>query len=71
MNGLLGDLLFSVVNVSRFLGHNPEEMLNHNVKKFVRRFQKVEGQVHATGRAFKDFSLTELDVFWDVAKREE
>ncbi len=67
----LGDLLFSVVNVSRFLGHNPEELLNHNIKKFVRRFQAVEEKVHVTGRAFKDFTLEELDVFWDEAKREE
>ncbi len=67
----LGDLLFSVVNVSRFLGHNPEELLNHNIKKFVRRFQGVEEKVHATGKAFKEFTLEELDVFWDEAKREE
>jgi tetrapyrrole methylase family protein/MazG family protein len=67
----LGDLLFSVVNVSRFLGHNPEELLNHNVKKFVRRFQKVEEKVHATGREFKEFTLDELDDFWDAAKAEE
>jgi len=64
----LGDLLFSVVNVSRYLGHNPEELLNHNVKKFVRRFQVVEDLVHATGKAFKAFSLDELDAFWDQAK---
>lgn len=67
----LGDLLFSVVNVSRYLGHNPEELLNHNIKKFVRRFQSVEEQVHATGKEFKDFTLEELDVFWDVAKAAE
>ena len=67
----IGDLLFSVVNVSRYLGHNPEELLNHNIKKFVRRFQSVEDQVHATGKAFKEFSLGELDAFWDEAKRRE
>ena len=67
----LGDLLFSVVNVSRFLGHNPEELLNRNIKKFVRRFQAVEEMVHASGRAFKEFSLEELDAFWDEAKRAE
>jgi len=66
----LGDLLFSVVNVSRFLGHNPEELLNYNIRKFVRRFQRVEDKVHATGREFKEFSLQELDAFWDEAKRE-
>ncbi len=67
----IGDLLFSVVNVSRFLGHNPEELLNHNIKKFVRRFQSVEKQVYATHREFKSFTLAELDLFWDEAKREE
>lgn len=65
----LGDLLFSVVNVSRFLGHNPEELLNHNIKKFVSRFQFVEEKVHSTGKTFKEFTLSELDAFWDEAKR--
>lgn len=64
----LGDLLFSVVNVSRFLGHNPEELLNHNIKKFVRRFQIVEEKVHAAGKEFKEFTLDELDLFWEQAK---
>ncbi|MCK5675569.1 MAG: nucleoside triphosphate pyrophosphohydrolase [Verrucomicrobia bacterium] len=67
----LGDLLFSVVNVSRFLGHNPEELLNQNIKKFVRRFQSVEEKVHAAGRDFKEFTLDELDVFWNEAKAGE
>jgi MazG family protein len=67
----LGDLLFATVNVSRFLGHNPEELLNHNIKKFVRRFQSVEEQVHATGKEFAAFTLDELDVFWDEAKKQE
>ncbi len=71
IRGELGDLLFSVVNVSRFLGHNPEELLNHNIKKFVRRFQGVEEKVHASGKTFKEFTLEELDTFWDEAKREE
>lgn len=66
----LGDLLFSTVNVSRFLGHNPEELLNQNIKKFVRRFQSVEEQVHASGKNFKMFTLDELDVFWEEAKKE-
>ena len=67
----LGDLLFATVNVSRFLGHNPEELLNHNINKFVRRFQSVEEQIHATGKGFAAFTLDELDVFWDEAKRQE
>lgn len=67
----LGDLLFSVVNVSRFLGHNPEELLNHNIKKFVRRFQAVEEKVLATGKEFNEFTLDELDAFWNEVKAEE
>jgi len=54
-----------------FLGIIPEELLNHNIKKFVRRFQQVEGKVHATGKEFKEFSLDELDTFWEQAKAEE
>jgi len=67
----LGDLLFSVVNISRFLGHNPEELLNHNIKKFVRRFQFVEEKAHATGRELKEFTLEELNLFWNEAKKQE
>ncbi len=67
----LGDLLFATVNISRFLGHNPEELLNHNIKKFIRRFQYVEHQVHASGKEFKAFTLVELDAFWDKAKAQE
>ncbi len=67
----IGDLLFSVVNVSRFLGHNPEELLNQNIKKFIRRFQCVEEKVHATGKPFKAFTLDELDAFWNEAKAGE
>ena len=67
----LGDLLFSAVNVSRYLGHNPEELLNHNIKKFISRFQKVEEKVHASGKEFKAFTLEQLDSFWDEAKKEE
>jgi len=67
----LGDLLFSVVNVSRFLGHNPEELLNHNIKKFIRRFQVVEEKVNAAGLDFGECTLDELDVFWNEAKGKE
>ena len=66
----LGDLLFSVVNVSRYLGHNPEEVLRDNIHKFVARFQFVEDRVHENGGDFKDFTLEQLDVFWDQAKAE-
>ena len=67
----LGDLLFSAVNVARFLGHDPEELLNRNVEKFSRRFRFVEERTREAGRPMSDFSLEELDGFWEEAKRGE
>jgi len=67
----LGDLLFSVVNLSRHLKQNPEEILNQNIKKFVRRFQVVEREVSNTGKSFNDLSLNQLDAFWNQAKKKE
>jgi tetrapyrrole methylase family protein/MazG family protein len=67
----VGDLLFSVVNLSRFLGHNPEELLDRNIRKFIRRFRAVEQAVHATGRAINRFSITELEALWQQVKADE
>lgn len=67
----LGDLLFSVVNLSRFLGHQPEEVLHESVAKFTRRFQAVEDRIHAQGRALTDCSLAEMDACWDAVKLDE
>jgi MazG family protein len=67
----LGDLFFSAVNVSRFLGHNPEELLDRNIGKFMRRFQQVEEKVHASGKDFRDYTPDELDAFWNEVKAEE
>jgi MazG family protein len=64
----LGDLLFTVVNVSRYLGHNPEELLNQNIKKFISRFCYVEEKVQGSGREFRAFSSAELDELWCAAK---
>jgi tetrapyrrole methylase family protein/MazG family protein len=64
-----GDLLFAFVNVARFLKIHPEEALFETNEKFVRRFQFIEQQVAGSGRKFEDFSLVELDQFWDEAKR--
>jgi tetrapyrrole methylase family protein/MazG family protein len=64
-----GDLLFAFVNVARFLKIHPEEALFETNQKFVRRFRFIEQQVAESGRKFEDFSLEELDQFWDEAKR--
>ena len=67
----LGDLLFAVVNLGRFLGHSAEEALDGTVRKFVRRFQEIERRLHAQGREMASCPLAELDAIWEQIKREE
>ncbi len=67
----LGDILFAAVNVCRFSGHNPEEILHRAIGKFTRRFEYVEHAVHARGKKLSDCPLAELESFWDEAKRRE
>jgi tetrapyrrole methylase family protein/MazG family protein len=67
----IGDLLFAVVNLSRFQKLNAEELLASTVDKFIRRFQAVEQRVHARGRKLTDCSLAELDALWEKVKKAE
>ena len=67
----IGDLLFAVVNLSRFRKLHAEELLADTVDKFARRFQEVERRAQAAGRNLTDCTLTEMDAFWDAAKMEE
>ena len=64
----LGDLLFSVVNVSRFLKADPEEALNTATEKFISRFAKVERMALSQGKDMAQMSLEELDKLWEQAK---
>jgi MazG family protein len=63
-----GDLLFSLVNLSRHEGIDAEGALRVAAQKFSNRFRKVEAEVEASGRPFSDFSLEELDAIWDRIK---
>lgn len=63
-----GDLLFSLVNVSRFLKINPELALQKANQKFTKRFQKVEKLVKKKGLNFKQMSIPELDQLWNEVK---
>ena len=67
----LGDLLFAVVNVSRFLKVQPELALTSTVNKFIRRFDYVETKALEQGLKMENISLKELDALWDEAKRLE
>ncbi len=64
----LGDLLFSAVNVARFLKADPEDALNSATDKFIHRFQKVEEFAAAQGRSMEGMTLAELDKLWEQAK---
>jgi tetrapyrrole methylase family protein/MazG family protein len=64
----LGDVLFAVVNLLRFLNRNPEEVLVGTLKKFERRFRAVEAAMNAQDRRM---TLEEMDAVWERAKREE
>lgn len=67
----LGDLLFSVVNLSRFLDCDPEEALRSTVDKFRRRFQHLEEALSVREVSVESCSLDELDELWEAAKRQE
>lgn len=67
----LGDLLFSTVNLGRYLGCESEELLNQNVVKFMRRFQSLENRIHDDGRDPGSCSLEELDAVWNAVKAAE
>lgn len=64
----LGDLLFSVVNVARWLDVDAEEMLRVSASKFEARFRLVEEQIQGESRDWSDYSPEELDMLWKKAK---
>jgi len=64
-----GDLLFSLVNVARKLGIEPEAALRVANDKFQRRFDDLERQVKADGHKFRDLNLDQLEARWQVAKQ--
>lgn len=68
MEAEFGDVLFSMVNYARFLKINPENALERTNKKFIKRFQYLEEKAKEQGKALKDMTLNEMDVFWEEAK---
>ncbi len=65
-----GDLLFSLVNYSRFVDINPEDALGKTNIKFQKRFQLMETYIIDEGLNISDLTLEELDVYWEKAKVE-
>jgi tetrapyrrole methylase family protein/MazG family protein len=67
----LGDLFFSLVNLSRFVGINPEEALRKTVTKFARRFRYIEKKAEESSRSLSEMSLEEMEKIWQEAKGRE
>jgi len=63
-----GDLLFSLVNYSRFLDIDAEEALERTNKKFIKRFQYLETESAKDGKKMGEMTLTEMDEYWEKAK---
>ena len=64
----LGDVLFMTVNIARRLNVDPDAALNMVCEKFKRRFGIMEELAQSEGKSISDYSLEELDSFWDKAK---
>lgn len=65
-----GDILFALVNISRFFKINPEFALTKATKKFINRFEYIEKSALSKGKELSDMTLEEMDLLWEEAKKE-
>ena len=71
MQNELGDMLFSIVNISRKLDFDTESALRRTIDKFDNRFRKVEEHYRKNKKYMLDASLEQLDEIWEIAKKDE
>lgn len=64
----LGDVLFSLINVARLYGINPDTALERTNKKFIKRFNYIEEMAEKEGKKLSDMTLGEMDRYWNKAK---
>ena len=64
-----GDLLFALINYSRFININPEDALEKTNKRFIKRFQLLEKMIKKDEKDFSDLSFEEMNNYWDKAKK--
>lgn len=64
----IGDLLFAIVNLARFLKVNPELALNRTINKFINRFEFMEKSLEGSDKTLEDMTLEELDKLWNESK---
>lgn len=67
----VGDLLFAVANLARFLRTDPESCLRQANQKFRRRFRALEAEVAKRGKRVRECTLEELDSIWEAIKLQE
>lgn len=65
----LGDLLFTVVNLARFLNADPARELDAATETFLKRFLHLQTELQRTNRRIEDCSICELDVVWEQVKK--
>ncbi|TNE27743.1 MAG: nucleoside triphosphate pyrophosphohydrolase [Bacteroidetes bacterium] len=68
MEAEFGDVLFSMINYSRFVDLDPEMALERTNKKFISRFKFMETAIREDGKSMSEMNLEELDYYWDKAK---
>ena len=69
MEDELGDVIFSLVNIARFLEVNPEEALKKTISKFIRRFNHIEDSLQKSGDDIRKTSLDRMEELWNDAKK--
>ncbi len=66
-----GDILFTLVNLARFIGVDPEDALRRVTDKFAERFRYIERRLHEKGKSPHEVSLAEMDLLWEETKEEK
>jgi tetrapyrrole methylase family protein/MazG family protein len=71
MEAELGDLLFAIANLGRFLELNPEDALRKTIARFAKRFEHIENSLHSAKREIREATLEEMEELWEEAKKLE
>ena len=66
----IGDMIFSMANLSRLLGINPEEALKDTVDRFIKRFHAMEEHFKESGKELSSCDMAEMDEVWEKIKKE-
>ena len=66
-----GDLMFALINYSRFINVNPEDALEKSNRKFIKRFHYIEEKAKSMNKSLRDMTLAEMDALWNEAKKTE